>query len=201
MYPNLADFEAHHREARSAAFSGRAGSWEQFQYSDLLPSRARTQVAAAIGDWKQAGRGAEAEGNWRSLVNKSVAYPTTLGFVGLPNGTTTLAVMLHIRTGSASRCMTRWEARGLIRTYRQVRDRGRPSIVGVEIPAVTETLIWIAERSYDRLVAPSEVMPTHLALQVAVGWLKAGERWPNTQVRTYADAQVALQDLRARGVP
>ena len=130
-----------------------AASEAQAAVSDILSRRNRRIVAEAMtGDLFAAragvGRTVSQRSRWTALVNAAVRQPGTLGFVEVGDGTNWLAETLGCGDQSTwSRTLTKWSRTepALVVCGSATRRRGRPKLQIVQIPLLTEWLVWTAQ--------------------------------------------------------
>jgi len=93
---------------------------------------------------------------WCALLELGISKPATLGFIDVRSGLRGLAEDLETSASTLSRNLRQWESSPttLVRLGHQKRDRGRPELVVIQIPLLTEWLLWVAEAKAEFVVRP-----------------------------------------------
>jgi hypothetical protein len=191
--PSAVSIEQAHKHARDDAFQGRS----EHSTSDLLRPKARAALRHAVESW-QPGRGARAQEKWSTIVRIASAKPRTLGFVILnPRGTEALAKILGTSSGNVSGTLSRWKAAtGAVLPYTQERERGLPVVTGLQIPDLTDALVWLATRTFYKLQGSSlggPPMTIPQAQLIAATLLR--RRQPIPEITTFDQAARLLDEL------
>ena len=150
-------------DRRSAAAAGRA----QARPADVLSRSARRQLADAITSERfrsnsAVGRTSSQQERWKALVQASTKSSKSLGFVKTTDGTHGLALQLGVGDQSTwSRSLKKWSTgdyplvvfgMGIkINPETGKGKRGHPHLQIVQIPLLTEWLLWVAEANAIRL--------------------------------------------------
>ena len=139
----------HAAEQQLYAVAGRA----QCSVAEILPRRARGQLADAITSEtfrsnSAVGRTSSQQERWEALVQASTKSSKSLGFVKINDGTHGLALQLGVGDQSTwSRSLKKWSTGDpqIIDTGTAAKGRGRPQLQIVQIPLLTDWLLWVAE--------------------------------------------------------
>ena len=127
--------------------------------SDVLPPRTRHELVGAIASGEfvertSLGRTASQRQRWKALVQESVKRPKSLGFVEFKDGTDGLALKLGVGDQSTwSRTLKKWSTvePPLVECGSAPKGRGRPQLKIVQIPLLTEWLLWVVQTTSIRL--------------------------------------------------
>ena len=84
---------------------------------------------------------------WQALVRRCAATPRALGFMRVEGGLRGLGAELGVDHTTLSRSLKTWETRHppLVMTGYEQRSRARESLALIQIPLLTEWLLWTAE--------------------------------------------------------
>ncbi len=84
---------------------------------------------------------------WRALVKRCAETPRSLGFMRVEGGLRGLGAELGVDHTTLSRSLKAWESRRppLVATGYEQRSRARESLALIQIPLLTEWLLWTAE--------------------------------------------------------
>jgi hypothetical protein len=84
---------------------------------------------------------------WRALVKRCAETPRSLGFMRVEGGLRGLGAELGVDHTTLSRSLKAWESRHLplVVTGREQHSRARESLALIQIPLLTEWLLWTAE--------------------------------------------------------
>ena len=142
-------------EQRLVAAARRA----QSSLADVLSRPARRQLAEAITSEtfrsnSAVGRTSSQQERWEALVQASMKSSKSLGFVKIKDGTHGLALQLGVGDQSTwSRSFKKWSTgnRRIIDTGTAAEGRGRPQLQIVQIPLLTDWLLWVADANAIRL--------------------------------------------------
>lgn len=152
MVENSAQHIEDEREiAENRLFS--AARRAQSSLADVLSRPARLQLADAITSetfrWNSAvGRTSSQQERWKALVQASTKSSKSLGFVKIKDGTHGLALQLGVGDQSTwSRSLKKWSTGDpqIVDTGTAAKGRGRPQLQIVQIPLLTDWLLWVAE--------------------------------------------------------
>ena len=102
---------------------------------------------------------------WRALVKRCAETPGALGFMRVEGGLRGLGEELGVDHTTLSRNLKTWETRHppLVVTGREQHSRARESLALIQIPLLTEWLLWTAEvrvRGLSR--QPDHLSDTHI---------------------------------------
>lgn len=165
----------------------------------ILGPKIRRQIADAAARLNPI-NGRTAQAKWDRLLALATAKPGSLGFVPVgDHGTTSLALKLSTSSGNVSTMLARLEGDGLIVTYGRWETARRPRLVAVQVPLLTDALVWLAQRRYWDLSkgGPANTMRSVDALNLACECL-ARRSAPPQHLVTQADAENYLRRLRRR---
>ena len=180
--------------ARQDAFGGRSDQ----RSTDLLRPTARAALRHAVASWNPV-RTSAAQKKWRLLLSQAAARPRSLGFVVLGSGGTgDLGDILGTSAGRASSDALRWEDRGVVRLYHVERDRGLPRLAGLQVPDLTDALVWLATRAYYKLNGigvDGPPMTINQAQLIAATLLRRRE--PIPEITTFDQAARLLDELNS----
>ena len=123
---------------------------------DLVGSGARRPIIRAFTDLEVARdvfgiRQASMRDRWRLLVGLAADKPLALGFISVDGGLRGLGVDLDVDYTTLSRNLNSWESRRppLVVTGHGKRIRARAPVAIIQIPLLTQWLLWTAEaRAY-----------------------------------------------------
>lgn len=84
---------------------------------------------------------------WRALVKRCADSPRAVGFMRVEGGLRGLAAELGVDHTTLSRSLKAWETRHppLVATGYEQRSRARESLALIQIPLLTEWLLWTAD--------------------------------------------------------
>ena len=102
---------------------------------------------------------------WRALVVRCGGAPRALGFLRVDGGLRGLGAELGLDHTTLSRSLKAWESRHppLVVTGYQQRSRARESLALIQIPLLTEWLLWTAEaRARWLSQQPDHLSDTHI---------------------------------------
>ena len=102
---------------------------------------------------------------WRALVVRCGGAPRALGFLRVDGGLRGLGEKLGLDHTTLSRSLKAWESRPtpLVVTGYQQRSRARESLALIQIPLLTEWLLWTAEvRVRGLSQQPDHLSDTHI---------------------------------------
>ena len=102
---------------------------------------------------------------WRALVVRCGGAPRALGFLRVDGGLRGLGAELGLDHTTLSRSLKAWESRPtpLVVTGYQQRSRARESLALIQIPLLTEWLLWTAEvRVHGLSQQPDHLNDTHI---------------------------------------
>ena len=102
---------------------------------------------------------------WRALVVRCGGAPRALGFLRVDGGLRGLGEKLGLDHTTLSRSLKAWESRPtpLVVTGHQQRSRARESLALIQIPLLTEWLLWTAEvRARWLSQQPDHLSDTHI---------------------------------------
>jgi hypothetical protein len=178
--------------AQTDAFGGRS---EQ-KSSDLLRRKARSALAHAASTWRPQ-HTARAQEKWEALIERATAKPTSLGFILLgTGGTEALGELLGTSAGNAAATARRWEELGVVRRFDRTRDRGLPLLTGLQIPELTDALVWFAARAFYKLSGPGAGgAPMTIAQAQHIAALCLERRQPLPEITSFGQASALLDKL------
>ena len=127
--------------------------------TDILPRYMRRALAAAITSEEfvraaLVGRAVTQQKRWKELVDEATRWPRTLGFVRVSEGTESLALSLGVGDQSTwSRTLNKWSTTEppLVVCGSAIKGRGRPELEMVQIPLLTDWLLWVAQTNSIRI--------------------------------------------------
>ena len=102
---------------------------------------------------------------WRALVVRCGSAPRALGFLRVDGGLRGLGEKLGLDHTTLNRSLKAWESRPtpLVMTGYQQRSRARESLALIQIPLLTEWLLWTAEvRGHGLSRQPDHLSDTHI---------------------------------------
>lgn len=138
---------------------------------------------------------------WAVIVGIATEKPDSLGFVPVAvGGTKALAELLDTSPGNVSRSLKSWEQQGAIFRFEHKGIRGLPSLVGIQVPELTDALVWFASRAFSTLEgsgAGGAPMTIPQAQKIAGNLLERRTLLPHS-LRTFSQASVVL-DLLSSG--
>jgi len=128
-------------------------------FSDVLPRRDRRLVLQVITGalfMKNAGvgRSSTQQLRWKALVSEATRKPKSLGFVDVSGGTESLAARFKCGDQSTwSRTLNKWSQpkRPLVNCGMEIKGFGPPELTIVQIPVLSEWLVWFAEANAIRI--------------------------------------------------
>jgi len=123
--------------------------------ADLLRPKTRRTIAAAVAAWPLAANRAATRAKWAALVDEATRRLRTLGIVEIHHGGAPALARQLIDSdrpeGGFLRSLDHWEQRGLIKRYYGEKTTHHPPLIAVQIPLLTETLLWTAHRVAERI--------------------------------------------------
>ena len=205
MAENSSD-ELHQQKSSARERLDEAAARPRVSASDVLPRKIRLELVAAMtsNDFivkAQFGRGASQRARWAALVNAGAKQPRTLGFVDVSGGTDSLALLLGCGDQSTwSRTLNKWATaeHPLVVCGSVAQGRGRPSLRIVQIPLLTEWLVWVAEANAIRLKPTSRdhLWRSHIGELAVLGARQLVP--PPSPDLTRNQADLILDDLKRR---
>ena len=161
----------------------------------LGPSERRKVAAAASG--LNPINGQKAQARWDRLLAMGTQKPGSLGFVSVgDHGTISLAAKLDAPDGTISKMLDRLHGEALIHTYAHHTPGRRPRLVCVQIPLLTDSLVWLAQRRHWDIggLGSGKTMRSSTALDVVRAALARKLAPPDT-LATEADVEKWLRRL------
>ena len=144
--------------------------------------------------------GRTAQARWDKLLTLGTDKPGSLGFVAVgTKGTVSLGATLGTSSGHVSEMLKRLQNEGLVITYRQHPAVRRPRLVALQVPLVTDWLVWLAQRRHWDITTsgPTNAMRSADALNLACDCL-ARRSAPPQHLVTQTDAENYIRKLRRR---
>ena len=143
---NEHQLDAHRRLQRALNLGGSLNA------GDLLGANTRAHVTRPMTEPETARtlyglRQTSTHRLWRALVKRCAETPRSLGFMRVEGGLRGLGEELGIDHTTLSRRLKAWETRHppLVMTGYEQRSRARESLALIQIPLLTEWLLWTAE--------------------------------------------------------
>ena len=102
---------------------------------------------------------------WRALVKRCADSPRAVGFMRVDGGLRGLGAELGVDHTTLSRSLKAWESRHtpLVVTGHEQHSRARESLALIQVPLLTEWLLWTAETRARRLSCqPDYLSDTHI---------------------------------------
>jgi hypothetical protein len=194
------DFRGQKTEAEFAFWNqfDEARTFDRPKYSELIQTAMVDQLAlrfVPLGG----GRNRAQIIRWETLLRLSIGSSgSMLGFIKVSGGIRSLASKLGADHVSLWRDLGRWNEKGLIRVWAKSKSSQR-AIVGIQIPAITEWLIWIGSSSLVRYGGRyGTASPRQLRYAVHLA-LKGHQPFPPSLIESRGDAAALIDSLLSEG--
>ena len=137
---------------------------------------------------------------WTDLVDAAMSQNTSLGFIAVPDGgLVSLAEQFGVAPSTMSANLNRWRLgdHPMAVTYYGAKRTRHPPLQLVQLPDVTDLMMWTAAARVPCLVAKRSA-PSLPQIADLLGYLAEHRATPGSAPETYDEAQWLLRRLRVR---
>ena len=173
-------------------------SW-RLKRTDLLHKDLLRLIRDGASMWEH-GRKKRTRQLWAGLVRTATSQNTSLGFIDVPDGgLVSLAEQFGVAPSTMSANLNRWRLgdHPMVVTYYGAKRTRHPPLRLVQLPDVTDLMVWAAEARLPYLVAQRSA-PSLPQIADLLGYFAEHRATPGSPPETYDEAQWLLRRLRVR---